>query len=217
MQFLITFLEGIISFISPCMLPMLPIYISYFAGNANKKSRTFLSALSFVAGFTLVFCILGLFAGSIGSLLSRFHTAVDIVCGIVIILLGLNFLEIINIPFLRGFHTAQKVTGIFSAFIFGVIFSISHAPCVGAFLGTALVTASASGTAAEGALLLLSYSLGMGLPFIVSALIIDKLSHAFEVIKRNYKTINLICGIFLIIIGILMATGLFHEFLHLVS
>lgn len=212
-----TFLEGIISFISPCMLPILPIYISYFAGEANKKPKTFLSALSFVAGFTLVFCALGLFAGSLGSLLHEYHTIVDIISGIIIILLGLNFLGIIHIPFFRGFHTSRKVTGIFSAFIFGVVFSIGHAPCMSAFLGTALVTASASSAAAKGVLLLLFYSLGMGLPFLISALLIEKLNSAFEFIKKNYKVINLVCGILLIIVGICMATGIFHELLHLIS
>ena len=211
-----TFLEGIISFISPCMLPMLPIYISYFAGESNRKVKTFLSALSFVAGFTVIFCLLGLFAGSLGALLTKYETAVNVISGIIIILLGLNFLDVINIPFLKGFHISAKVSGVLSAFVFGIVFSISHAPCVGAFLGTALVTASASGSIAKGILLLLSYSLGMGIPFLLSALLIEKLNSTFALIKKNYKIINLICGIFLIVIGISMAFGLFHKLLHLV-
>lgn len=214
LQYLTTFLVGIISFISPCMLPMLPIYISYFSGNRNKKSKTFASALSFVTGFTLIFCLLGLFAGSIGGLLSKFHTAIEMICGIIIILLGMDFLGIINISFIKGFHTERKVTGLFSAFIFGVVFSISHAPCIGAFLGTALATASASGSWWEGIMELLAYSLGMGIPFLISALLIDKLSGAFDAIKRNYKIINLVCGILLILLGVFMATGLMHELAH---
>ncbi len=212
-----TFIEGIITFISPCMLPMLPLYVSYFAGEANKKTKTFLSALSFVAGFTVVFSALGLFAGSIGSLLSKYHKQVDVISGIIIIFLGLNFLDIIKIPFLKGHHKSLKAGGVFSAFIFGVAFSISHAPCIGAFLGTALVTASTSGTAAGGILMLLSYSLGLGLPFLLSAILIEKLTNAISAIKRNYKTINLVCGIFLIIIGACMITGLYHKLIHLVS
>lgn len=210
-------ITGIISFISPCMLPMLPIYISYFAGEANKKSKTFLSALGFVAGFSAVFCLLGLFAGSIGELLHEYHTAVDIASGVIIILLGLNFLGVINIPIFHGFHASGNVRGVFSAFAFGVVFSISHAPCMSAFLGTALVTASAAGGAARGTLMLLCYSLGLGIPFILSALLTERLSGLFAAIKGGYKVINLICGILLIALGVLMATGLLHELTHMVS
>ncbi|MBQ9922338.1 MAG: cytochrome c biogenesis protein CcdA, partial [Clostridia bacterium] len=109
MEYLITFLEGIISFVSPCMLPILPIYISCFAGKSGKKSTTFFTAASFVAGFTLIFCTLGLFAGSIGSLLHEYHTAIDIVSGIIIVLLGLNFLGLIKIPFFKDSHHHQEV------------------------------------------------------------------------------------------------------------
>jgi len=216
MQYIITFFEGIISFISPCMLPMLPIYVSYFSGGENKSAKTFLKALAFVAGFTAVFSLLGLFAGSIGALLDRYHEAVETVSGIIIILLGLDFLGVIRIPFLKGFHASTKVTGVFSAFVFGVIFSISHAPCMSAFLGTALVTASASGAALKGMLLLLSYSLGLGIPFLISAMLIKRLNAAFEAIKNNYNVINIICGILLIILGVLMATGVLHKLMHLV-
>ncbi len=217
MEYLITFLEGVISFISPCMLPMLPVYISYFAGNTNKRQKTFLSAVCFVLGFTLVFCILGTFAGSIGALFSKYHTVVEVMCGIIIVLLGLDFLNIINIPFFKSVHIEGKGGGAFSAFLFGMVFSIAHAPCMIAFLGTALVTASASASAAKGVLLLLAYSLGMGIPVIVSALLIKKLNTAFDVIKRNYKKVNIICGSFLIAIGILMMSGLLHKLLHLIA
>lgn len=217
MEYIMTFLEGLISFVSPCMLPILPVYVSYFSGQSNSKSKTFFTALSFVLGFTLVFCTLGLFAGSIGSLLYEYHTAIDIVSGIIIILLGLNFIGVINISFLKEFHTSQKITGFFSAFLFGVIFSISHAPCISAFLGTALVTASASGSVIKGFLMLFSYSFGLGIPFLVSALIIEKLNSTFTFIKNNYRTINIICGTLLILIGICMSTGLLHKLTHLIS
>lgn len=211
-----TFFEGMISFISPCFLPLLPVYISYFAGKSNKKTATFLSALCFVAGFTAIFCLLGLFAGSLGSLLNRYHEAIELISGIIIVLLGLNFLGVIRIPFLKGFHATHSVTGLFSAAVFGAVFAISHAPCMSAFLGTALVTASASGSVIKGVLMLLAYSLGLGIPFLLSALLIERLDSAFDFIKRNYRAINLVCGLLLILIGICMATGLFHEFLHMV-
>lgn len=216
LEYIMTFFEGTISFISPCFLPMLPIYISYFASRTNKKAAAFLNAAGFVIGFTVVFCMLGLFAGSLGSLLNSYHEEIELISGIIIVLLGLNFLGVINIPFLKGFHASHNVTGVFSALIFGIVFAISHAPCMSAFLGTALVTASASGSTVKGFLMLLSYSLGLGLPFLFSAVLIEKLDRAFEFIKKNYKVINLVCGLLLILIGVCMATGLMHEFLHLV-
>lgn len=216
MEYIMTFLEGIISFISPCVLPILPIYISYFTGDTNKRSKTFLSALGFVLGFTFVFCALGLFAGGLGSLLLKYHELVDIVCGIIIIAFGLSFLEIIHIPHPEGVKTVKKSKGIFSAFVFGIVFSISHAPCMSAFLGTALVTASASGIPLKGVFLLLSYSVGLGIPFLVSALLIEKLNPVFKAIKKNYKPLRLVCGGLLIVLGICMATGVFHELAHLI-
>lgn len=215
MQYLITFLEGFISFISPCMLPMLPLYISYFAGGADKKHRTLLRSAAFVLGFTAVFTLLGVFSGAVGRFLSRYDTVVNIVCGALVIIFGLSYLEIIPLRFLRGVQNQQKVTGVVSAFLFGVVYSVSLTPCVGAFLGSALMLASTSGSVGTGALLLLCYSLGLGVPFLLSAVLIDKLRTAFNFIKRNYKIINLVCGIFLIVIGILMMFGLMNAFLAL--
>ena len=216
MEYLVTFLQGIISFISPCMLPMLPIYFSYFAGDKDSKAKTFASSVSFVLGFTLVFCTLGMLSGSLGFALGKFHEVVEIVCGIVVILLGLNFLGVIKIRIFKGIHASYNVKGIFSAFVFGIVFSVSHIPCVGAFLGTSLMTASASGSVTKGILLLFSYSLGMGIPFLVSAVLIERLKNAFAIIERNYKIINLVCGLFLVILGVFMATGLLHKMLHMI-
>jgi len=208
MNYLVTFLEGIISFISPCMLPMLPLYISYFAAGTEKKSKTLVNAAAFVGGFTLVFCLLGLFAGSLGALLRRYQVIVDIVCGVIVILFGLAYLEVFRLPFFKGMQNSRKISGVFSAFLFGVIYSVSLTPCVGAFLGSALMLASASATAWRGVVLLLCYSLGMGSLFLLSAVLIDKLKGTINFIKQHYKVINLVCGIFLIVIGALMATGL---------
>lgn len=217
MDYIITFLEGIISFVSPCMLPMLPVYVSYFAGQSNssdtKSTKTIFKVIAFVVGFTVVFTALGLFSGTLGKLLSEYQTVVNIVCGIIVILFGLSYLEVFRIPFFRGMHNGYRVTGIVSAFLFGAIYSISLTPCVGAFLGSALMLASSTGGALKGATLLLAYSLGLGIPFIFSAVLLDKLSGAFALIKKHYKTINLVCGILLILVGILMATGLLHSLL----
>lgn len=217
MEFFITFLEGFISFISPCMLPMLPLYISYFAGGNEKKGKTFARAICFVLGFTLVFCSLGVFAGTVGSLLIKYKTAVNVVCGIIVILFGLSYLEIIKLPFLKGMSSGRKADTPFSAFIFGVIYSVSLTPCVGAFLGSALMMASTSGTVLKGLLLLLSYSLGLGIPFLISALLLDNLSIVFKSVKKHYQVINTVCGIFLIVLGILMATGVQNKILYIFS
>ncbi len=217
MEYLITFLEGIISFLSPCMLPLLPMYISYFAGEADKKQKTLRNAVFFVAGFTLVFSLLGLFGGTIGAFLTGHRTIVNIVCGIVIILFGLSYLEIIRIPFFKGISRQIKADSIGSAFVFGLIYSVSLTPCIGAFLGSALMMASASGTALKGLALLIFYSLGLGIPFLISAVLIDRLAKAFAVIKSHYRIINLICGIFLIAVGGAMACGLMNRFLFFMT
>ena len=207
MEFAITFLEGFISFISPCMLPLLPLYISYFAGGADKKHKVFLRALSFVLGFTVVFSLLGLFAGTLGAFLREYRTAVNIVGGALIILFGLSYLEVIKLPFFKGIRNGRTADTVVSAFLFGIVYSVSLTPCIGAFLGSALALAGASGTALRGVLLLVTYSLGLGVPFLISALLIERLNTAFTFIKKNYRVINIVCGSFLILIGILMALG----------
>jgi len=213
--YLITFLEGLISFISPCMLPMIPIYITYFAGDANKKNNTILNSIAFVIGFTFIFCILGVFAGTIGGLLKKYQNIVNIFCGIIVILFGLNYLEVINIKLFKGRNqNNKKITGMFSAFLFGVIFSINLTPCIGAFLGSALMMASVSGTVLKGVSLLFVYSLGLGIPIVISAFLIKKLNSVFTFIKKHYKIINNICGIFLIIIGIAMSFGIMNKLLY---
>ena len=215
MQYFITFLEGIISFISPCMLPMLPIYVSYFAGGADKKDRVLKRALCFVLGFTAVFCMLGVFAGTLGAFLSKYETAVNIITGGIVVFFGLSYLEVINLPFFKGMQNFKKLDGAFSAFLFGVIYSVSLTPCVGAFLGSALMLASNSQTAMQGLLLLLMYSLGLGVPFVISAVLLDQFSGAFDFIKKHYNVINKICGIFLIVIGVSMMFGFMNALLSL--
>lgn len=215
MTYLITFLEGMISFISPCMLPMLPIYVSYFAGGANKKDKIFFRAAGFVLGFTLVFTAMGLFAGSLGRFLAKYDTVINAVCGTFVIIFGLSYLEVIRLPFFKGSCNVREVTSIFSAFLFGIIYSMSLTPCVGAFLGSAISLAATSGGAVKGTMHLLTYSLGLGIPFLVSAILIDKLNKVFTFIKKHYKIINLICGIFLIAVGVLMIFGLLDRFMFL--
>lgn len=220
MQYVISFLEGIITFISPCLLPMLPIYISYFAGGGERSTKkTLLGALGFVAGFTLIFVAMGALAGTVGSFLRGYQTTVNVISGLVVILFGLNFLGVFKMNLFRGTHkrVGNREMGFFAAMLFGVIFSLGWTPCVGAFLGSALMLASQQGHVMEGMLMLLTYSLGLGIPFLLSAVLIDYLKSAFNWIKKHYALINTVSGCFLVLVGILMATGTLGRLLSLLS
>jgi len=219
MQYLVSFLEGIVTFISPCLLPMLPIYISYFAGGQQQNTRKTLSnALGFVLGFTVVFVAMGALAGTVGSFLTTYRTAVDIISGAIVILFGLNYLGVLKLNLFRGGADIDtRNMGFFSAVVFGIVFSVGWTPCVGAFLGSALMLASQQAHMAEGMVMLLCYSLGLGIPFLFSAVLIDQLKGTITWIKQHYDIINRVCGIALILVGILMATGLLGQFLNLLS
>ena len=220
MQYLIAFLEGIITFISPCLLPMLPIYISYFAGGGQRSTgKTLKGALGFVAGFTVLFIAMGALAGTVGSFLRQYQTAVNIVSGLIVVVFGLNFLGVFKLNLFRGSKHAVKNAdmGFVSAFAFGVIFSVGWTPCVGAFLGSALMLASQQAHVVEGMIMLLAYSLGLGIPFVLSAVLIDYLKGAFNWIKQHYTVINAVSGAALILVGILMMTGTLGRLLTLLS
>ncbi len=221
MQYVISFLEGIITFISPCLLPMLPIYVSYFAGGEAEKAtaKTLKNALGFVTGFTIVFVALGALAGTFGSFLREYGTVVNIVTGLIVVFFGLNFMGVFKLNLFKGINNplAGKQLGFFSALLFGMVFSIGWTPCVGAFLGSALMLAAMEGHTLVGVFMLLSFSLGLGVPFVISALLIDKLKSAFNFIKKHYTVINTVCGILLVVIGILMMTGVLGKVLFMLS
>lgn len=219
MQYFISFLEGIITFVSPCLLPMLPIYFSYFAGGKEKNiKRVIKNAAGFISGFTAVFVLLGALAGTLGSLLNQYKIILNIVTGLIVVFFGLNFLGVFKLNIFKGIKSAKTDhLGFFSSFLFGVVFSIGWTPCVGAFLGSALMMAANQGSITQGILMLLLYSLGLGIPFFISAILIDKLKGTFNFIKKHYNIINTVSGILLITVGILMATGLFGKFLNLLS
>ena len=210
MQYIISFLEGIITFISPCLLPMLPIYITYFVGGGERSTKkTLKGALGFVCGFSVVFIAMGALAGTIGGFLSKYQNVVNIVSGCIVVLFGLNFLGFFKWNLFKGSsrEVSTENMNFLSAALFGIVFSIGWTPCVGAFLGSALMLASQQGSTVTGILMLLCYSLGLGIPFVLSALLIDRLKTAFDFIKRHYSSINKVSGVLLIVIGILMATG----------
>ena len=220
MQYLISFLEGIITFLSPCLLPMLPIYISYFAGGGERTTKkTLAGAAGFVLGFTIVFVAMGALAGTLGSFLIRYQAWVNLVSGLIVIVFGLNYMDLLKLNLFKGIGRSMDMAGggFFQSALFGMVFSVGWTPCVGAFLGSALMLASQQGHVVEGSLMLLTYSLGLGVPFLVSALLIDQLKGAFNWVKAHYAVINKVCGGLLVLVGILMATGLLGRFLNLLS
>ena len=199
---------------------MLPIYLSYFAGGGERRTgKTLKGALGFVSGFTVVFMALGALAGTVGSFLREYQTAVNVVSGLIVIFFGLNFLGVLKLNLFRGSRHSVNTDnmGFFSALLFGMVFSVGWTPCVGAFLGSALMLASQQAHVMEGMLMLLAYSLGLGIPFVLSAVLIDYLKTAFNWIKKNYQAINAVSGGLLVLIGILMATGLLGRLLSLLS
>lgn len=219
MSYVIAFLEGMITFISPCLLPMLPVYVSYFAGGMQRDTKgTLKNALGFIAGFTTVFVLLGALAGTVGQILNEFKTLVNLITGVIVIFFGLCYLGFFKLSIFRGIRFSKtEQLGFFSAFLFGMVFSIGWTPCVGVFLGSALMLAASEGAFLTGVMMLLLYSLGLGIPFLISAILIDQLKGVFQSIKRHYRGIQILCGSLLVLVGLLMALGLFDRFLNLLS
>lgn len=204
MEYIITFIEGLASFISPCILPVIPIYISYFGGQNNSK-KLIINSLGFVTGFSLIFILLGVFAGSFGYLIHEYSAYINIVLGVFLVIIGLNYVGIVMLKFLnktKEINHIKKDLTILSAIIFGIIFSLSWTPCVGAFLSSALIMASTTGSVLKGAVLLLLYSLGLAIPFVLTAIFLEKVKKTFSFIKNNYNIINKLAGSILIFSGL---------------
>ena len=205
MEYFLTFLEGIASFISPCLLPMLPIYISYFSGSDSEKNKALKNSIAFVLGFSLIFIILAILSNLMGIFLTQYLKYIKYVFGVLIIFLGLNYMEVFKINLFskfKRFKSDVKDMGIVKAFIFGIMFSISMTPCVGTFLSSALLLIANQERLLKGIILILLYCIGLGIPFIISSLLIDKLKNVFNVIKKNFKKVKIISGIILIIMGL---------------
>ena len=200
MEYLLTFIEGIASFISPCLLPMIPIYISYFVGKDEKKTnKAVINSIGFVCGFSIVFLVLSIFASSFGVFVSEY------IKYIIIILLGLNYMEILNLKIInksRVMNKNAKDLNFIKSVLFGIFFSISWTPCIGTFLSSALLLIAKQQDILKGIVLMLLYSIGLGIPFVISVVLIEKLKSAFNFIKRHYDKIKIISGIILIGMGI---------------
>lgn len=222
MEYILLFLEGVITFISPCILPMIPLYISYFSGGLedDKKGNTMLNVIGFVIGFSIVFTLIGTMAGTLGALIQEHQKCVQLICGTIVTIFGLNYIGILNIRFLARSYKVDveiKTFRFLSSALFGIIFALGWTPCVGTFLGAALMIAVQAGSSLKGAVMLLIYSAGLGLPFIVCGIFIDSLKETFSFLKEHYSIINKICGCILIVIGISMMTGTFQKLLSILA
>ena len=217
-SYVLTFVEGILTFISPCILPMLPIYYVYLTGTSDNvnssgiksgRSRLLLNSAGFVTGFTIVFVLMGATVTSLGGFLESNRSLLQKISGLVMVIFGLNFIGILKIGFLNIEKRIPYKIGnlkFLSSIVFGMVFGFGWTPCLGAFLGSALLLAGNSETIFQGMLLLLLYSIGLGIPFIISAVIFEKATGALGWVKKHSRIINIISGILLIAAGILVFT-----------
>jgi cytochrome c-type biogenesis protein len=224
MEYFLLFLEGIITFISPCILPLLPLYVSYFVGGNERVNKSkydaFINSLGFVLGFTIIFTLLGTLAGTFGSFIKEESSIINFFGGLIIVIFGINYIGIFKIQILeRSLKINAQIKNLkfLSSILFGMIFAIGWTPCVGTFLGAALMIAVNSKDIFKGTIMLLIYSIGLGIPFVVCAILIDKVKETFNIIKRNYKIINIISGVILIIIGISIMTGYLNKLLSILT
>ncbi len=215
MTFIIAFLGGIITFISPCVLPLIPIYIAYISGMTVQQLKDetkpvfkiFINSLFFVLGFAAVFSALAalfyIFVQSLGSYKIWFNR----IAGLILIVFGLHIIRIIKIPFLDfeiKLKTETKKINVFSSLLIGMVFGAGWTPCIGPILSGILFTSSSSQNPLLAVLLLITYSLGLGIPFILTGLLTHKLLSLFDAIKKHYRIIELISGAFLIILGLIL-------------
>jgi len=216
-SYLLTFTEGILTFISPCILPMLPIYFSYLAGtsgddkapDAPGRNILITNSIGFVLGFTLVFVALGATVTTLGHFLVSNRNLLQKISGLIMMVFGLNFMGILNLKFLnmeKRLDFKFEKLRFFSSVLFGMVFGFGWTPCLGTFLGSALALAGSSKTIAQGMLLLFLYSAGLGIPFILTSVLFEKTKNAFRQIQKHSRAISIVSGALLIIAGIMVFT-----------
>jgi len=213
-------IAGLVSFLSPCVLPLVPPYLVYLTGAtiehvANDDSRSsskravMISALLFVLGFSTVFVALGASASLIGGLLRTWSEQLSIIAGIAIIIMGLHFLGLTRIGLLmrEGRLTIPKPVGLWGAYVMGLAFAFGWTPCIGPILAAILSIAAAEATVAKGAGLLAVYSAGLGIPFLVAAFMLEQFSSLFMRMKRHLGTVERAMGVLMVVTGIAFLTG----------
>ncbi len=216
----IAFAAGIVAFLSPCVLPLAPGYVSYVTGltgaeladPAGRRGRVLAGSLLFVLGFSLVFVSYGLAFGSVGSLLLQYQEPINRVLGVVVIIMGLVFLGVIP-GMQREWRLHRAPTwGVAGAPLLGILFGLGWSPCIGPTLTAVQSLAFTEASAARGAALSMAYCLGLGLPFVVLAVAFSRTAGALGFIKRNYEWVMRIGGAMLVIVGILLLTGAWTAF-----
>ncbi len=213
-EYLIAFGAGLISFLSPCVLPLIPGYISYISGQSlqeilNKKEINFFPLILFCLGFSTVFVILGASASFLGQTLLQNSEILRIAAGIIIIIFSLQLIGIINIPYLNfeKRFDAKESRNILFPYVIGVAFGFGWTPCIGPILGSILVLASIEETLSRAVILLILYSLGLAIPFVLSGYLIQKFLLFSKNFRKNINLISKIGGIILLITGILILTN----------
>ena len=213
-EYLIAFGAGLISFLSPCVLPLIPGYISYISGQSlqeilNKKKINFFPLILFCLGFSTVFVILGASASFLGQTLLQNSEVLRILAGIVIIIFSLQLIGIINIPYLNfeKRFDAKESRNILFPYVIGVAFGFGWTPCIGPILGSILALASIEETLSRAVILLILYSSGLAIPFVLSGYLIQKFLLFSKNFRKNINLISKIGGIILLITGILILTN----------
>lgn len=215
------FVFGLLSFISPCVLPIVPGYLSFISGvsfdemqktgnRASIRKKILLNALFFIFGFSLVFIGLGASATAIGQFLHKQINIISKVAGVIIIIFGLHMIGVFKIPFLnyeKRFHTEGKKLSLFGAFIVGLAFAFGWTPCIGPILAAILAIASQQETVGQGMILLTFYSLGLGIPFLLTGLSITIFYNGFNKFKRHLHKVEIVGGILLVLVGVLIFTN----------
>ena len=215
-------LAGLISFFSPCVLPLVPIYLGYMTGTAanlldtGKRLTTLVHAMFFVLGFGILFVALGATAGFLGSFLYPIMPYIVRIGGIILIIFGLHLMQLISIPFLnmdkRFDLQGERPRNYWTSFLIGIVFAAGWTPCVGPVLSSILLLAADSQTVSQGALLLTFYAVGLGLPFLAVAVLVDIAIPALKRLTRYLRIISIAGGFLLIVMGFLMVVGLFDQF-----
>lgn len=211
----LAFLAGVLSFVSPCVLPLLPVYLSFISGVGverlgSERRRLLWTSLLFVAGFSVVFVAMGAGAGGVGRLLIRHRHELTIAAGAFIAVSGLVVAGVIRLP-KPAMRMTPRHAGAGGAFLTGAALAVGWTPCVGYVLGAILSMAASSQSAASGSLLLLVYSAGLGVPFVLAALAFDWMSARLGAVKRHYRAIQVTAGVLLIAFGVLMMVGVLEQ------